>query len=118
MAEFALDMMLGFMEEDMLQEAMRRSSEGHAGHASETADPEIRVAEILSKLSRTQWKAERNSERECEIDECSLCLDHFKIGEDIVTLHCKHFFHENCLTPWLAKSTLCPICKQDVETDD
>jgi hypothetical protein len=109
------DMLLGLMEEDMLQEAMRQSSEGYRGDEPEQVDPEIRAAEILSKLPRTQWKPRHVCS---EAEECSLCLDNFKKGEDILTLPCEHFFHENCLTPWLIKSNLCPMCKQDaIKTD-
>lgn len=112
------DMLLSLMEEDMLQEAMRQSSEGHRGDEPEPVDPEIRAAEILSKLPRTQWKPTCNHALGSEAEECSLCLDHFKKGEDILTLPCEHFFHENCLTPWLIKSNLCPMCKRDAISTD
>eukprot|EP00746_Dinoflagellata_sp_MGD_P064893 gnl/MRDRNA2_/MRDRNA2_270564_c0_seq1.p1 gnl/MRDRNA2_/MRDRNA2_270564_c0~~gnl/MRDRNA2_/MRDRNA2_270564_c0_seq1.p1 ORF type:complete len:370 (+),score=55.35 gnl/MRDRNA2_/MRDRNA2_270564_c0_seq1:101-1111(+) len=111
------DMLLGLMEEDMLQEAMRQSSEGISSDEPEPVDPEIRAAEILSKLPRTQWKSKGNRCKDSECEECALCLDNFKSGEDVLTLPCEHFFHENCLTPWLIKSNLCPMCKQDALAD-
>lgn len=112
------DMLLGLMEEDMLQEAMRQSSEGQRDNEPEPVDPEIRAAEILSKLPRTQWKSKGHCVKECEMEECALCLDNFKSGEDVLTLPCEHFFHESCLTPWLIKSNLCPLCKQDALASD
>ena len=41
---------------------------------------------------------------------CSICLEDFIIGQEILTLPCFHFFHCNCISKWLMKKKLCPIC--------
>ncbi len=44
------------------------------------------------------------------IKNCSICLDNFVIGTEIVTLPCFHFFHCDCIGRWLNKKKNCPIC--------
>ncbi len=43
-----------------------------------------------------------------EKDNCSICLlemiDHTETA-------CHHFFHEECLKPWLALKKTCPLCR-------
>merc|ERR1712130_430147 len=48
-------------------------------------------------------------------ESCAICLDDFKLDEELRLLPCKHAFHKNCVDPWLAKSSeLCPMCKQSI----
>ncbi|GJQ10866.1 hypothetical protein GpartN1_g2657.t1 [Galdieria partita] len=42
---------------------------------------------------------------------CVICLEDFEVDCSIRMLHCAHFFHSNCLSQWLSKSTQCPLCK-------
>ncbi|KAI1283803.1 putative E3 ubiquitin-protein ligase [Halotydeus destructor] len=62
-----------------------------------------------------------------EDEKCPLCLDQMNIFEDksLVTeknlvkqLPCKHQFHGYCITPWLKMVNTCPLCKQELPTDD
>jgi len=49
--------------------------------------------------------------------DCAVCKEQFKLeSEDpdeqvVVTLPCKHPFHEPCITPWLKTSGTCPVCR-------
>lgn len=47
---------------------------------------------------------------------CRVCLEKYEEGEQVMTLPCFHRFHVDCIKPWLAKSTKCPMCKIDVVT--
>jgi len=48
-------------------------------------------------------------------ESCAICLDDFKVDEELRLLPCKHAFHKSCVDPWLAKSSeLCPMCKQSI----
>jgi hypothetical protein len=44
-------------------------------------------------------------------DKCAVCLSEYKTGETVKRLRCKHFFHPDCIDPWLKTSTQCPICR-------
>ncbi|EPQ60105.1 hypothetical protein GLOTRDRAFT_118519 [Gloeophyllum trabeum ATCC 11539] len=49
--------------------------------------------------------------------DCAVCKEQFKLGTEdpdeqiVVTLPCKHPFHEPCILPWLKSSGTCPVCR-------
>eukprot|EP00516_Mucochytrium_quahogii_P009374 CAMPEP_0203771980 /NCGR_PEP_ID=MMETSP0099_2-20121227/3746_1 /ASSEMBLY_ACC=CAM_ASM_000209 /TAXON_ID=96639 /ORGANISM=" , Strain NY0313808BC1" /LENGTH=372 /DNA_ID=CAMNT_0050669445 /DNA_START=438 /DNA_END=1556 /DNA_ORIENTATION=- len=49
---------------------------------------------------------------------CPVCLDAMKLGEKVKRLPCKHFFHPQCVLPWLEKHNSCPTCRHELETND
>lgn len=51
-----------------------------------------------------------------ENDECIICLDHFKVGDNLMHLQCDHKFHSCCLVPWLENYAYCPCCKMEIVT--
>lgn len=50
-------------------------------------------------------------------NDCAVCKDQFKLETEdpeeqvVVTLPCKHPFHEGCILPWLKSSGTCPVCR-------
>ncbi|KAI4380490.1 hypothetical protein MLD38_006675 [Melastoma candidum] len=63
---------------------------------------------MMGKLSgRTSWKS-------TDQDECAVCLEGFRVGENLMNLRCAHRFHTRCLVPWLESNTRCPCCRTDV----
>ena len=36
----------------------------------------------------------------------------------MMDLPCNHYFHEECLMPWLNQHDSCPICRFELKTDD
>lgn len=104
------------MEEEMLREAMRQSMAGSVANEEPGEDPEVRAAEALSSLPRVRWAPDLSTsscaQGQDACEECSLCLEEYKNGEEVLRPSCGHFFHEACLGPWLTKSLLCPVCRQ------
>lgn len=46
-------------------------------------------------------------------DNCSICLEPYKEGDDVSILICSHIFHKNCIEPYFKEySHKCPNCKQ------
>ena len=48
--------------------------------------------------------------------DCAVCKEQFSLTAEaddliIVTLPCKHPFHEGCIKPWLKSSGTCPVCR-------
>lgn len=49
--------------------------------------------------------------------DCAVCKDQFALNTEepdeqvVVTLPCKHPFHEGCIMPWLKSSATCPVCR-------
>ena len=47
-----------------------------------------------------------------KISDCTICLDEFKIQEEVNILYCEHFFHSNCIKNWLVMHASCPLCRK------
>jgi hypothetical protein len=42
---------------------------------------------------------------------CGICLSPYNEGENVRTLRCFHYFHVNCIDPWLETNDNCPNCR-------
>ncbi|KAI0801657.1 hypothetical protein GGR55DRAFT_667353 [Xylaria sp. FL0064] len=43
--------------------------------------------------------------------QCTICIDEVKVGDEVVVLPCKHWFHQDCATFWLRQHNSCPVCR-------
>ncbi|KAL2155415.1 hypothetical protein VTH82DRAFT_157 [Thermothelomyces myriococcoides] len=48
---------------------------------------------------------------------CAICVDDMVRGEKAAVLPCEHFFHGDCVLPWLKMHGTCPVCRRSVEVD-
>jgi hypothetical protein len=46
--------------------------------------------------------------------ECSICLDSFVEGDELMCLPCAHRFHSSCLDPWVRVCGDCPCCRRGI----
>jgi E3 ubiquitin-protein ligase RNF13 len=54
-----------------------------------------------------------------EASPCTICLEEFRAGDKVKALPCGHEYHRECIDPWLLeKSSLCPLCKQNIIAGD
>ena len=49
---------------------------------------------------------------------CSVCKEEFQIGNEMLDLPCNHYFHKDCLMPWLNQHDSCPVCRFELQTED
>ena len=56
--------------------------------------------------------------KNCELNECSVCKEEFKLTEKVIKLPCNHVFHPNCINTWLSQHNSCPTCRYELPTDD
>lgn len=49
---------------------------------------------------------------------CPVCKEDFVVGTSMMDLPCSHYYHEECLMPWLTQHDSCPICRYELKTDD
>ena len=42
---------------------------------------------------------------------CSVCLEAYRVGDEVRTIPCFHTFHVGCIDPWLSERAECPVCK-------
>lgn len=52
-----------------------------------------------------------NDECECEVDDCTICMEAFQVEENVKCLPCRHWFHEACVDQWLSVNFTCPLCR-------
>ncbi|KAG1371064.1 E3 ubiquitin-protein ligase RING1-like [Cocos nucifera] len=50
-------------------------------------------------------------------EECVICLEDFDARAEVSMTPCSHSFHSQCITEWLKKSHICPICRYPMPTD-
>ncbi|KAF8743874.1 hypothetical protein HU200_013515 [Digitaria exilis] len=42
---------------------------------------------------------------------CTICLETFLAGEQVVVTPCNHIFHQGCIAPWVKGHGTCPVCR-------
>ncbi|CAL5064779.1 unnamed protein product [Urochloa decumbens] len=42
---------------------------------------------------------------------CTICLETFLAGEQVVVTPCNHIFHQGCIAPWVKGHGTCPMCR-------
>jgi len=64
----------------------------------------------ISELKETLFSA-----NETDSSPCAVCMFDFEDGDKVKHIRCGHFFHSDCIEPWLTQhSTQCPLCKAEV----
>ncbi|KAL8554677.1 hypothetical protein ACS0TY_002750 [Phlomoides rotata] len=50
-----------------------------------------------------------------ESRECSICLENFLEGDELIRLPCNHRYHFGCLDPWVRSCGDCPYCRRAID---
>ena len=50
--------------------------------------------------------------------DCTICQDYFEADVKVKQLPCKHYFHKDCIIPWLKLHNSCPICRVGIDEAD
>lgn len=71
------------------------------------------------KESKVETKKEEISKysfinKSQELDECIICLEKMKENEKLMILKCTHIYHHKCLSLWLSKKSICPLCDTNI----
>jgi len=53
-----------------------------------------------------------------KLTDCAVCKDELEVGAVVKKLPCEHYFHTDCILPWLKLHNNCPVCRYELLTDD
>eukprot|EP00754_Rhynchopus_humris_P039841 Rhum_TRINITY_DN22930_c0_g1::Rhum_TRINITY_DN22930_c0_g1_i1::g.176571::m.176571 len=67
--------------------------------------------EALETQSVTARVGNAESLKKLEHEICAICRLDYEIGAQTRTLRCGHFFHQECVDPWLSQRWVCPWCR-------
>nr|XP_057903548.1 E3 ubiquitin-protein ligase RNF115-like [Doryrhamphus excisus] len=56
-------------------------------------------------------------QKECRL-ECTICREEYSSGESVRKLPCLHYFHSECIVPWLELHDTCPVCRKSLDGID
>ncbi|CAG5107994.1 Oidioi.mRNA.OKI2018_I69.chr1.g3587.t1.cds [Oikopleura dioica] len=92
-------------ERRMRQETQDRRNRGHREEGRSSRN---------RGLTDDQIKTLKRHEYTKQDDECTICMDDFVMSYVVRTLPCKHYFHADCIDPWLRQNASCPTCRANV----
>ena len=67
----------------------------------------------IRSLGATRIQVEEGNKN---VQQCVICQEEYRDGEKVTCMPCLHMFHKDCITKWLLRSHLCPICKFQMPT--
>lgn len=70
------------------------------------------VIENLPSIFLTQDDVQNNNGL------CAVCKDEISSVEQAKQLPCFHYYHGDCIIPWLSIRNTCPVCRFELPTDD
>ncbi|PSR90201.1 E3 ubiquitin ligase BIG BROTHER like [Actinidia chinensis var. chinensis] len=73
--------------------------------------------DLISMLPVKKFKCGFFSRKKSRDERCVICQMEYKRGDRQIILPCKHAYHVDCGTRWLAINKACPICYTEVFGD-
>ncbi|ESQ30527.1 hypothetical protein EUTSA_v10012115mg [Eutrema salsugineum] len=76
---------------------------------------EVNIWKIITKVYSIHYlriqEYRPNPTLEEEDNECVICMEDFKSGEELAEFPCDHHFHKACILKWMKTSHKCPLCR-------
>lgn len=89
------------------------------------ANPQSNAAPPASQSAIDKLEKKKADEKMLDADgtgvakgECTICISDVNVGDEVVLLPCKHWFHEDCVTMWLKEHNTCPVCRTAIEENN
>uniref|UniRef100_A0A3P8SKE7 RING-type E3 ubiquitin transferase n=1 Tax=Amphiprion percula TaxID=161767 RepID=A0A3P8SKE7_AMPPE len=80
----------------------------------ENTGPPPAKREMISSLPTVCISQEQT---DCRL-ECPVCREEYSLGESVRKLPCLHYFHSECIVPWLELHDTCPVCRKSLDGVD
>ncbi|CAB1351279.1 unnamed protein product [Coregonus sp. 'balchen'] len=80
----------------------------------ESTGPPPAEKEMISTLPSVSVSQEQTDSRLG----CPVCREEYSVGESVKQLPCLHYFHCDCIVPWLELHDTCPVCRKSLDGVD
>ncbi|XP_030597194.1 E3 ubiquitin-protein ligase RNF115 isoform X2 [Archocentrus centrarchus] len=80
----------------------------------ENTGPPPAEKEMISSLPTVCISQEQT---DCRL-ECPVCREEYSLAETVRKLPCLHYFHSECIVPWLELHDTCPVCRKSLDGVD
>ncbi|KAM7373353.1 hypothetical protein PAMP_008212 [Pampus punctatissimus] len=80
----------------------------------ENTGPPPAEKEMISSLPTVCISQEQT---DCRLA-CTVCREEYLSGESVRKLPCLHYFHSECIVPWLELHDTCPVCRKSLDGVD
>ncbi|PWA44432.1 zinc finger, RING/FYVE/PHD-type [Artemisia annua] len=81
-------------------------------NAASTNLPEVQRAAMDTAIQRLPVYILKAVPTDCS--DCPICLEEFRVGQEVRGLPCAHNFHVACIDTWLKLNVKCPRCRCSV----
>ncbi|KAG6490047.1 probable E3 ubiquitin-protein ligase RHY1A [Zingiber officinale] len=98
-------------ESGSLQSNLRAETDDDVQYANRPSGLSL---EAFSNLQREVFQDGEGSIVGRAFLDCSICLEKFVEGEELIQLSCRHWFHPECLEPWVKTCGDCPYCRTTI----
>mmetsp|Transcript_23165 Transcript_23165/g.16472 ORF Transcript_23165/g.16472 Transcript_23165/m.16472 type:complete len:99 (+) Transcript_23165:1060-1356(+) len=82
-----------------------------------TRERSRQTEQVISKLTKIKYS---QLEMPGKTPECTICMLEFEDDSEVTPLSCdiRHFFHYECIEPWMKVKNECPMCREVVKPAD
>ncbi|KAM1009895.1 hypothetical protein ACFX13_046145 [Malus domestica] len=70
---------------------------------------------VVEDLPSVEFTVEQLKKEEAV---CAVCKDNILVEDKVRSLPCCHYYHQDCIVPWLGIRNTCPVCRYELPTDD
>ena len=80
------------------------------GSSSSSKRPHVAAAseEAILRLQEVTGRSRLGSAGE---EQCAVCRQDFRADETLRAMPCSHAFHQHCISEWLRRNAVCPLCR-------
>jgi len=79
-------------------------------------EAEARKAKRLTKsMIESLRDVSLNLDMICSQPSCPICSEDYHVAEKATRIPCGHFYHRDCIMPWLESKRTCPICRYELK---
>ncbi|KAE8009071.1 hypothetical protein FH972_005527 [Carpinus fangiana] len=84
--------------------------EGMAPQNERRIGPVPAPASVIEALRRVNLTQMHLGNDPC----CAVCKEEFEVGGEVREMPCMHFYHSDCIVPWLRIHNTCPVCRYEL----